>query len=99
MEAKLLDTKRKMEKSQLLEVEAQEKLVEVRGQLEKQKAESIETKELFCSALNCFIGQLKEDKKKSDQVLVSDTSVSTHAAILLLWYLVCRPTSELLKRT
>ena len=77
MEVKLLDTKVKLEKSQLLEFEAQEKLVEVGGQLEKQKEESIKTKEVFCSALKCFTRQLREDKKKSDQVLVSDTSISS----------------------
>ena len=82
-----------------MEFNAQEKLVEVREQLERQKAESKENKELFCSALSSFIKRLREDKKNCDKVLVSITLHNEIQNSDMKYIALYRPISELPKTT
>ena len=69
---KLLDTRRELEHYKLLEFEAQEKLVLVEEELEKQKKESLEAEEHLHSVIDSLYNNLEQNKQDHDQALVSD---------------------------
>ena len=72
LETKLLDTRRELEYYKLLKCEAQEKLVLVEEELEKQKKESMEAREHLHSVIDSLYNNLDQNKQNHEQALVSD---------------------------
>ena len=88
-ETELLDTRKELKCYKLLKFEAQERLVLVQEQMERQKKESLETKEQLHLAIDSLCNQLQQNKQEHKQALVSKAPNSITISSSDLFYNGC----------